>query len=344
MDQVGAAPHHPVLIVGPSWVGDMVMAQALFITLAKQQLGVEIDVLCPAWSLPLLARMPEVRQAIEIPLKHGELGLAKRYRLGTQLRGNDYKQAIVLTRSLKSALVPFHAGIPVRTGYRGEFRYGLINDMRPTPEKAAPTASAFVALACDPGEESGIEMPSPRLRVDIENQQALLSRLKLNSDRRVVAMMPGAEYGPAKCWPLAYFGELAAGIVARGDAVWILGSEKDGPAGEQIASHAGAAVRNLCGQTRLEDVVDLLALAGAAVSNDSGLMHVAAAVGIPVLALFGSSSPAKTPPLSEKARVMYLDLECSPCFSRVCPLEHFNCLRKITPAMADAVLTSMLNP
>lgn len=332
----------PLLVVGPSWVGDMVMAQSLFIATARQNPGIEIDVLSPAWSLPMLSRMPQVRTAIEMPLGHGELGLRKRQRLGSSLRTRQYVRAIVLPRSFKAALVPFHAKIPVRTGYRGGFRYGLINDQRPAPDKSVPTVLKYLGLGDHDNTADISGAPSPSLRVDKENQAALISAMGLAQDRRIVAMMPGAEFGPAKCWPLNYFGELAKSITDRSDTVWILGSQKDHEAGAQIAAAAGAGARNLCGETQLVDTIDLLALANAAVTNDSGLMHVAAAAGTPVLALYGSSSPARTPPLSDAAKVLYLDLECSPCFKRRCPLQHLNCLKKITPAMAAGVLDVML--
>ncbi|MEW5838901.1 MAG: lipopolysaccharide heptosyltransferase II [Pseudomonadota bacterium] len=323
-----------VLVVGPSWVGDMVMAHSLLQTLKQAQPQAQIDVLAPGWSLSLLARMPEVRAGIEMPLKHGELGLAARWRLGRSLRG-CYDQAIVLPGSLKSALVPFFAGIRQRTAFLGEQRYGLINDVRPLDKKALPmTVQRFVALAHrhDDNDAPPPTCPRPRLLVDRANQQRLIAGLGLNLDRPAVALMPGAEYGPAKQWPLEHFASLARTLAARGKQVWILGSAKDKTAGESIAQQASsAAVRNLCGQTELVDTVDLLALCAAAVSNDSGLMHIAAAVDTPVVALYGSSTPAHTPPLSDKAQVVYLALDCSPCFQRVCPLGHTHCLSEILP-------------
>lgn len=153
----------------------------------------------------------------------------------------------------------------------------------------------------------------------------------LDTGRPVVAMMPGAEYGAAKCWPLEYFTALAARLAESGRAVWVLGSEKDAAAGQSIAANSGAV--NLCGKTALEDVIDLLSLCEQAVSNDSGLMHVAAAVDIHVHGVYGSSSPDFTPPLTDKCDIHYLRLDCSPCFKRECPLGHLNCLRDIRPGM-----------
>ena len=319
-----------ILVIGPAWVGDMVMAQSLFRTLVDQGAAV-VDVVAPGWSLPLLARMPEVREAIEMPLGHGEFGWRVRQRLGRGLRRRDYTRAIVLPRSFKAALAPFFAGIPVRTGYRGEFRYGLLTDIRPLdPDVLTGTVQRYVALGRPPGERGPPIVPEPRLAMDPGNQSRLLDRLGLATDRPIVAMMPGAEYGPAKCWPLEHFRTLAGALCTAGNRVWVLGSERDRPAGEAIGA-VGEDVADLCGKTCLEDAVDLLALARHAVTNDSGLMHMAAAVGCHVVAIYGSTTPAFTPPLTERATVFHLGLDCSPCFRRECPLGHLRCLVDIDP-------------
>lgn len=321
-----------VLVVGPAWVGDMVMAQSLFMALKARAPSTAIDVLAPAWSQPLLARMPEVREGIELEAGHGQAALGTRWRLGRRLRTRGYAQAIVVPRSAKSALVPFAARIPRRTGYRGEMRYGLINDMRPLDRERLPqTVQRYVALAGDRGAPLPPEVRFPQLTVDTANRERLLETLGLDVAGGVVALMPGAEYGPAKQWPLEHFAELAAGLARDGRQVWIFGSEKDAPAAQRIVELSGGAATDLCGRTRLEDAVDLLSLASAAVTNDSGLMHVAAAVGAHVVAMYGSSTPAYTPPLTPHQTVHYLALDCSPCFERRCPYSHLRCLREIRP-------------
>lgn len=327
-----------ILIVGPAWVGDMVMAHSLVQTLLQRHPKAVIDILAPGWSLPLLSRMPGVHEGIELPLGHGQLGLATRWRLGRHLR-DRYDQAIILPGSLKAALIPFFARIQQRTGFRGEWRYGLINDMRPLDKTRLPmTVQRFTALGLPAEAALPPPYPRPRLTVDPANQARLRVELQLDTPLPVIALMPGAEYGPAKQWPLPHFAELARRLVDSGQQVWVLGSAKDRVAGETIVSQAGAGVRNLCGQTRLEDAVDLLALAQAAVTNDSGLMHVAAALDVPTVALFGSSSPAHTPPLSARTKVLNLGLDCSPCFKRVCPLGHTRCLADISPSQVmDAI-------
>jgi len=302
-----------ILIVGPSWVGDMVIAQSLYRLLKTANPGSVLDVLAPAWSLPLLARMPEVRHGIELPLGHGELALGTRRRIGRGLRGR-YDRAIVLPRSLKSALVPWFARVPIRTGFRGELRYGLINDLRPfDSERLDQTVKRFVALGSDATEPVPPVILEPELTVDPAAATAAVARLGLDDSEPVVALMPGAEYGPAKQWPTENFAALARELARNGAEVWILGSAKEQALGDAIATAAGAtAVRNLCGETSLVDAVDLLARADVAISNDSGLMHIAAAVGTHVVAIYGSSTTAFTPPLTENCTVHSLDLDCSP--------------------------------
>lgn len=331
-------PAERILVVGPAWVGDMVMAQSLFMRLREQAADCVIDVLAPAWSQPLLARMDEVREAIILPVGHGRLALAQRYRLGRSLRGR-YDRAIVIPRSFKSALVPWFARIPRRSGYRGEMRYGLLNDIRTLDKQVLhQTVQRYVALGERGEMKDAPPTPLPHLRVEPGNRERVVQQLGLDTQRPVVAMMPGAEYGPAKRWPPVYYAQVARAQVAAGRQVWLFGSHKDQAVAETIVREAAGtaaaqneSVVNLCGRTRLEDAVDLLSLVRVALSNDSGLMHVAAAVGVPLVAVYGSSTPDYTPPLSPRAEVVYHALACSPCFKRSCPLGHTDCLNGITP-------------
>jgi heptosyltransferase-2 len=297
---------------------------------------VEIHVVAPPWSLPVLERMPEVARGIELAVGHGEAGLKRRWKLARGLRVERYDRAIVLPRSAKAALVPWLAGIPRRTGFRGEWRYGLLNDVRSLDPKLDQTVKRFIALGLPRGARVTDPLPAalqPRLRSDARNLDRLRATHALTPGAPLAALMPGAEYGPAKRWPAAHFGALAAALAGEGSDVIVLGSAKERPLGEEVAARASAArVRNLCGATSLADVVDLLAAAHVAVSNDSGLLHVAAAAGAPVVAIYGSSSPHFTPPLTDAAAVVSLGIECSPCFARECPLKHLRCLNDLGPA------------
>lgn len=323
-----------VLVIGPSWVGDMILAQSLFKLLKQQRPGIEIDVAAPAWTLPLLERMPEVRAGIALPFRHGKFDLMARIRIGRALRGK-YDQAILLTNSFKSAIVPFFADIPKRTGFRGEMRYGLLNDIRPLDKAALPrTIDRFIALGMDRREPHPELLPEPSLTTSLEQGLAALAKLGRPAPQSpVLALCPGAEYGPAKRWPVGYFADVAQWALHAGWEVWLFGSAKDVEVTQQINTLTGNRCLDLGGKTSLAEAIDLMALGTVAVTNDSGLMHVAAALGIPLLSLFGSSDPHHTPPMSAKADILYLGLSCSPCFKRECPLGHFKCMRDMTPQM-----------
>ena len=323
------------LIVGPSWVGDMVMAQSLFITLKKLHPDCEIDVVSPQWSVPVLERMDEVRESIALPVSHGEFGIAKRYRLGVSLRSRGYTHSIVLPRSWKSALLPYFAQVPIRTGYKGEMRYGLLNDIRHLDKSVLKqTVQRFVAHAYDESDYAEVppEIPYPELRSDMRNSDRLLDLIGLNLDRPVIGFMPGAEYGPAKQWPVEYFARLASLLAEQNYQIWIFGSEKERSMGESIIKNIPDGGHNLCGRTELVDVIDLIARVEQVVSNDSGLMHIAAAMDVKVNVIYGSSTPDYTPPLSGSVEVFYKRLSCSPCFDRTCKYKHYKCLQGITPS------------
>lgn len=337
------------LVVGPSWVGDMMMAQSLFKALAEIHPDGLLDVLAPAWSHGILARMPEVRSALLAPFVHGVFGLSERWRRGRELAGEKYDQAIVLPNSWKSALVPYFAGIPLRTGYVGEFRHGLLNDRRHLDEQALPRlVDRYSALAYAAGEEVQPSKP-PQLRVNVEAQQTKLKRLGLNRDRPILALCPGAEFGNAKRWPAAHYAAVARIKLIQGWQVWLLGSAKDKADTNAITSllptpppgRESGWVADIAGHTSLEEVVDLLACASAVVCNDSGLMHIAAAVNVPVVALYGSTDPGYTPPFSDQARVLSLGLKCSPCFKRECPKGHLDCLNKLEPEQVLSLLDDL---
>lgn len=337
-----AADEPAVLVVGPAWIGDMVMAQSLFKTLAARRPAPAVDVLAPPWTQPLLRRMPEVRRGLIAPFRHGRLQLCERRRLGRSLRGSGYQQAIILPGSFKSALVPWWAQVPQRTGYRGEQRFGLLNDMRPLDKsQLRMIVQRYVALglppaASAPGPET---LPRPALSVDSEAVANTLTALGLDATAAPVVLCPGAEYGPAKRWP--FFPDLARALAQRGLPVWLLGSEKDLAVTSNIVAGVPDA-RNLAGATSLDQALDLLSVACLVVGNDSGLMHAAAALNRPVIALYGPTDPATAPPLSDRARALYLALDCSPCFKRHCPLDHHHCMRHMPAERVLSVAAALM--
>jgi heptosyltransferase-2 len=333
-----------ILILGPAWVGDMVLAQSLFKTLKINHPNCIIDVAAPAWTLPLLARMPEVHKAIALPFNHGELAFFERIKFGKSLKNKGYTQSIILTNSFKSALLPFAAGIKKRTGFLGEMRYGLINDVRPLDKtKLVKTVERFVALGLDKDEALPKTLPNPQLSASLQTSWILASRAgvlnKINSldnKTKILGLCPGAEYGAAKRWPAEYYAEVANAALQKGWQVLLFGSDKDMPVTAQINQLTRNKCVDLAGKTKLGEAIDLMSICDIVISNDSGLMHIAAALNKKLIAIFGSSDPYHTPPMHPQAVIEYLALDCSPCFKRVCPLqkssEKLKCLKKIKPS------------
>ncbi|MCF7355399.1 lipopolysaccharide heptosyltransferase II [Vibrio sp. CK2-1] len=332
------------LIIGPSWVGDMVMSQSLYITLKQQHPDALIDVLAPAWCKPILERMPEVHQAIEMPLGHGDVNLLGRRALGKELKHQDYTHAFILPNSAKSALIPWFAGVPIRTGWKGEMRYGLLTDLRNNKKDFQYMVERYVALAhpketmINSSSLGGLDkLPKPRLHIDSFTQKHSIEKFELNLDSPIIGLCPGAEFGPAKQWPTEHYATVANELIKQGKQIWIFGSAKDKPTAEQIkhlvSSEDQHSVHILAGKTSLIEAVDLLAACHTVISNDSGLMHVAAAVGCDVIGVYGSTSPEYTPPLAEKVSIVHTDIECRPCFKRECPLGHLKCLKELDPKM-----------
>jgi len=298
-----------ILVVGPSWVGDSVMAQTLYKRIKKELPSSQIDVISPHWSLALLERMPEVCKKIVSPFSHGETKLLERYRLGQGLKKENYDRAIVLTNSLKSSLIPYFARIGVRTGWLGEFRYGLINDIRSSKKlKKSLMVEKFAALSLCEENYSIENLTFPELEINFANQRNFLEEFSIDYSKNTMAICPGAEFGPSKRWPAEYYAEIAKFYVNEGWNVLCIGSKNDEEIGIEIGSlnnlRSNESFINLIGKTSLQDAIDILAFTEKVVTNDSGLMHIAAAVKTPLVALFGPSSPEYTPPLISKKKIL----------------------------------------
>lgn len=328
-----------ILIVGPAWVGDMVMAQCLFKIIKQRYPESVIDVLAPAWSLPLLSRMSEVAEAIIMPIGHGEIALSKRYQIAKTIKKRNYQQSIVLPNSFKSALIPWFAGIPLRTGWRGEMRYVLLNDIRKLDEKRYPLMiERFMALGLPESQALPAVYPLPELTISAESQQAAIKQHQLSVSKPILALCPGAEFGPAKRWPEEYYAQIANEKLQAEWDVWLFGSQKDQIVAEKIMQLTHQRCVNLTGKTKLEEAIDLLSLANGVISNDSGLMHIAAALRKPLIAVYGPTTASFTPPLHDTAKIVSLSLPCQPCFKRTCPLEHHRCMKELMP---EKILSSM---
>ncbi|WP_163130277.1 lipopolysaccharide heptosyltransferase II [Agarivorans sp. Alg241-V36] len=340
-----------ILVVGPSWVGDMVMSQSLYKTLKQLHPKAQLDVLAPDWCRPMLERMPEVDNALRMPLGHGDLQLTTRWKIARELKQNNYDWAITQPNSLKSALIPWFAGIKQRTGWKGESRYGLLNDLRSNKQDFPLMVERYVSLAHPKASmQSAAVLPAylhPQLKANQANQQQALAQLELNTEQPILALCPGAEFGPAKRWPEQHYAKVASHwIEQRKGQVWIFGSDKDRAVGTQIIEHVPQELQqhchNLAGKTKLAEAIDLMALATLAVSNDSGLMHIAAALELPLIAVYGSSSPKYTPPLTENTAILHTDIDCRPCFKKTCQFGHLKCLTELAPEQAILAITKLL--
>lgn len=337
----------PTLIVGPNWVGDMMMAHGLIQNIHGNRPDDRIHVLAPDWCLDVARRMPEVSGWISLPFAHGELNLKGRWAFAQTLKAERYHRAFILPNSFKSALIPWMAGIPRRIGWRGEWRQWVLTDCRVLVESRFPMMLDRYAALNYPKNLalSALQLPAPtaypKLQVDLDNQHLLQDRFGLDPTRLVV-VCPGAEYGPAKAWPMEKHAEVVHQLLLDGYQVALLGAAHDQDAARVITAGVPETIReqlkNLTGHTRLLDAIDVIGMSRVVLTHDSGLMHLAAAVGKPIVALYGPSSMEETPPLSEQAEMLTHAVPCQPCFQRTCPLGHHACLTELS---VDRVLQAI---
>jgi heptosyltransferase-2 len=329
------------LIIAPQWIGDAVMTEPLLRRLHAR--GERLTVGALPWVAPVYRAMPQVAEVVEFPFAHGGLQWRERLSLARQIRG-QFDLAYVCPNSLKSALLPWLAGIPKRVGYLGEARFGLLTQRLANPAKGQrpPMVAFYSALS----GEADVAADRPQLQLSAQEVDAALQALRLTRMGYHV-FAPGAEYGDAKRWPAAHFAALAAQLDLP---VVLLGSGKESALCAAIADPVNARrpgqCINLAGKTTLVQALGVISACKSVVSNDSGLMHVAAGFGVRQVAIFGSSSPLHTPPLNDLAKVLWLKtdpayqppLDCAPCFERVCPLGHTRCLNDILPAQVRPFL------
>jgi heptosyltransferase-2 len=340
-----------ILIIAPNWIGDAVMSQPLLANLKANYPQSQIDVLASPWVAPIYRACSEVHQVIEAQLEHKQLQWGLRKQLARQLELKQYEACFVLPNSLKSALLPWLANIPLRIGYRGEMRFALINFALDNPSKTnrPPMANHYLALGnvIHPSQEIDVNQSTdPKLNISPAAKQSVSAKLQIAGikENSIYVFCPGAEYGVTKRWPTEHFATLAQQLIRdEPDAhVILLGSKGDHKLGEAIIADASSSsrIQNWCGETSLDEAIALIGMCRVLVSNDSGLMHIGAALKVPQVAIFGSSDPHHTPPLSDRAQVIWLNLPCSPCHKRECPLGHLKCLNDILPA---TVLSAIQN-
>jgi heptosyltransferase-2 len=334
-----------ILVIAPNWIGDAVMSQPLLAAIKASYPNAAIDVLATPWVAPVYRACSEVAEIIEADLRHGQLQWGLRRALAAQIKKRKYASCYVLPNSLKSALIPWLANIPVRIGYQGELRRFLLTETKANSPKTQriPMVEHYANL-CAPSGNLNTTINPPYLvpmASALESARARLQAAGIQTDALVV-LCPGAEYGPSKRWPAAYFAVLAQSILNAKPAasLVLLGSPSDRAIGDTIVSSAASQSHtfNWCGATSLDEAIAIISLCSKVVSNDSGLMHIAAALQVPQVAIFGSSDPSHTPPNSVKATIISLHLPCSPCHQRECPLGHLNCLNQISPERVFAAL------
>ena len=334
-----------ILVIAPNWIGDAVMSQPLLAAIKTSYPNAAIDVLVTPWVAPVYRACSEVTELIEADLRHGQLQWGLRRALAAQIKKRKYASCYVLPNSLKSALIPWLANIPVRIGYQGELRRFLLTETKANSPKTQriPMVEHYANL-CAPSGNLNTTINPPYLvpmASALESARARLQAAGIQTDALVV-LCPGAEYGPSKRWPAAHFAVLAQSILNTKPtaSVVLLGSPSDRAIGDAIVSSVASQSRmfNWCGATSLDEAIAIIGLCGKVVSNDSGLMHIAAALQVPQEAIFGSSDPSHTPPNSVKATIISLHLSCNPCHQRECPLGHLNCLNQISPERVFAAL------
>ncbi len=331
-----------ILIVAPAWLGDMIMAHSLVQVLKERFVDARIDVLAPKSTLLITELMAEFTQRILMPDTHGEFSLKNRWRLARQLKKENYDLVYILPNTWKAALVPFMARIPCRVGWLGEARYGLLTRYLKEPECFPKMVQRYVALGFLAGDyKNNMQYPVPKIKIPEDLRKRTLKKFNIALVQPCVLLSPGAAFGPAKRWPVEYFKEVAQYFIKRNYAVWIVGGAAEDNVAQYIQSHV-PEVNNFVGKTDILEMAVLIDLADKILTNDSGPMHVAAALDKPLVAIFGASSAEFTPPLSAHAQVLErLDLECRPCFQRECPLIHLNCLRGIKPEAVIAALEKL---
>ena len=340
-----------ILIIAPNWIGDAVSTQPLLANLKLLYPDSKIDILASNWVAPVYRACSEVHEVIEAKFEHKKLQWNLRKEIAKEIEAKNYQACFVLPNSFKSALIPWLANIPFRIGYRGELRFGLINLALDNPSKVnrPPMVEHYLVLSQLLKDDESIPLDkfAPKLNVSGAAKQQVGQKLQdanINRDS-IYAICPGAEYGPSKRWPTEHFAVLAQQLIKQNsnNQIVLLGSKSDYSLSQEITSQSKLVsnIHNWCGNTSLDEAIALIGMSKAVVSNDSGLMHIAAALQIPQVAIFGSSDPAHTPPLSDRAKIMWLNMSCSPCHKRVCPLGHLRCLKDILPEQVLATLNTL---
>ena len=332
----------PILIVPYMWIGDFVRCHTVVRLLRERHPDCAIDMLTTPTAAPLLDYMPGVRKGVIVELPRKRLALRHHRALAHRLRPQGYGRALIMPRTWKSALAPYLAGIPVRTGFPGEARFGLINDLRFGERRLPRMVDRCAALALQKHEQPPAEWPLPQLCVPASDVERWRERFAPADSRPAIAFAPGA-VGPSKRWLAAHYAKAAAELVIEGHTVWIVGGPLEKELAAEISKGNPAFIRDLTGPD-LRNAILALAAARLVVSNDSGLLHVAAALGRPTIGIFGPTSPWHWAPLNPISAVLETSttLPCKPCHKPICRLGHHRCMGDIAPEQVAAAIHRVL--
>lgn len=315
-----------ILIIPQNWLGDVIMSQVLIKKIKYEKSNAKIHILVNSKFKDLANRMNEVDKVLELDCSHKEFGFIKRYKLAKKI-SNSYDHSIVLSRSIKSSLIPFMANIKKRTGELGECRFILVNDIKKfTKSFRRKTANRYLSMYGN-AEISVKKNYYPSLNKNEKNLERLVKKFSINTSKQIVIFAPGAAFGPSKMWPQKKFLDLANKINDN-YLILVMGTQEEEKLGGIICENNTQRL-NLCGKTTIVDAIDLMHLSKFCVSNDSGLMHLSAATNTKTISIYGSTSPVYTPPLTENKHIFYKELSCSPCFNKRCKFNHYDCLNNI---------------
>ena len=336
VDQHAGLVPSPILIVPYIWIGDFVRCHSVVQLLRERFPDRPVDILATTLCAPLTDYMPGLRRAIVADLPRSRLALPEQAKLASRLRREGYGTVLIMPRTWKAALAPFLAGVPERIGFFGEARVFLLNDLRFGERRLPRMVERCATLAFPAHAKLPPALPAPRLDVPAAEAAGWRAKRGLAGNTRpVVALAPGA-VGPSKRWPGSAYAALARRLIADGFSVWVVGGAQEKRLAAEIVGDTTA--RDLTGAD-LREAILALACASVAISNDSGLLHVAAALGTPSMGIFGPTSPWHWGPLNPLAATIEMKsaLACRPCHRPVCRLGHHRCMQEITP---DQVLAA----
>ncbi len=335
-----------LLVRATNWIGDAVMTTPAVRAIRENFPRAEISLLAKPWVVPVFQNSPHVDRIVVYEAKGRHRGTGGRLRLARDLRRHRFDAAILLQNAIEAALITWLAGIPLRVGFDTDGRRLLLTHPvhRTRQVKTIHQTGYYLAMLAGAGLHIGSAELFLQLGADDRRRAARrLAQWDISKNKKLIGINPSATFGPTKQWFPERFAALADRLQATYDAVVaIFGGPGDRVLGDRIAAAMRRPPIDLCGRTGLGEAMALIAACHLFITNDSGLMHVAAALDVPLVAIFGSTNPVTTGPFSTNSRVVKSAVDCAPCLKPQCPLGHMNCMRDITVDMVFAAAEEML--